>query len=60
LVTWFETLLRVSIQLGDSIFVEASTASVPTIDHDFELVSVDGQAKEAKRGDDVFGEQHVV
>jgi hypothetical protein len=41
LVTWFETLLRVSLELGDSIFVKASTAGLPTIDHDFELVSDD-------------------
>jgi hypothetical protein len=50
----------VSSELVDSIFVKASTASIPSIDHDFELLSVDGQAKEAKKSEDMFDEQHVV
>jgi hypothetical protein len=58
--TWFETTLVVSIELVGGIFGKASTPRLPTIDHDFEpVLGVDGQAKEAKKGDDVFDGQHV-
>jgi hypothetical protein len=53
--TWCETSLVVSIELIGGIFGEASTARVPTIDHDFEpVLGVDGQAEEAEKSDDLF------